>query len=108
MHSQVSLPASHLINDYQELVDGIIDNLWDNILSLKGCSLVSKSWRPRAQEWLFVAVAIRSLPLCTGSPTAMMSGKLSVVPKESATVTILNRGSYQEAPSHPMAVGYVA
>lgn len=37
----------------QELVDAIIDYLWDEKNTLSACSLVSKSWSPRARRLLF-------------------------------------------------------
>ena len=37
----------------QELVDAILDCLWDEKNSLSACSLVSKSWSPRARRLLF-------------------------------------------------------
>ena len=44
--------APHLTNE-------IIDQLQDDTLSLRNCSMVAKSWRDRALKWLFEAVVVQ-------------------------------------------------
>ena len=43
----------------QELVEHIIDQLYDDLAALESCSLVSRSWRPRSQYRRFRIVEVR-------------------------------------------------
>ena len=63
MHPKSPLLARYSIKYHQELVNWIIDDLRDSIPTLKFCSLVSKSWQPRAQKWLFEVVVFNAPPL---------------------------------------------
>lgn len=53
------MPYPHL---FQELVDGILDHLRDDVRALKKCSLVSKSFLPTAQRHLFSTLDLDSSP----------------------------------------------
>ena len=54
-----SLTATVAIRVAPNLTKEIIDQLHDDPLSLRHCSLVSKTWRERALKWLFAAIVMQ-------------------------------------------------
>jgi len=60
----------------QELVDGIIDELKNDVASLRSCSLVSSSWAYRCRKYLFETVHL---------PTCLLQKWLERIPVNLAT-----------------------
>ncbi|KAK7690611.1 hypothetical protein QCA50_005710 [Cerrena zonata] len=50
---------------FQELVDRVIDHLWDDKPSLGACTLVCSSWLPEARYHLFREIILRFSNSCT-------------------------------------------
>lgn len=54
-----SLIATVAIRVAPNLTSEILNQLQDDLFSLKQCSLVSKKWREPALKWLFAAIVVR-------------------------------------------------
>ena len=108
MHPKAPLLARHSIKYHQELVDRIIDDLRDSIPTLKLCSLVSKSWQPRAQKWLFEIVVFNAPPLYSDFPTTAMSGELPKRVQEVRRSNLHPRGAHKKTPARLIPVERVA
>ncbi|THU77144.1 hypothetical protein K435DRAFT_703039, partial [Dendrothele bispora CBS 962.96] len=63
----------------QELVDSIIDHLFDDPVSLKTCALVSKSWLPSTRHHIFHH--IRLDPSQNPNPTKSLCRLLKTTPE---------------------------
>lgn len=48
----------------QELVDEVIDHLWDDVTSLRACSLSCSTWLPTSRTHLFRQVDLRDAAAC--------------------------------------------
>ncbi|EKM53884.1 uncharacterized protein PHACADRAFT_257364 [Phanerochaete carnosa HHB-10118-sp] len=85
-----------------ELIDLVIDELQHDIVSLRSCSLVCKSWLPRSSTHLFSSLYISSLPVSailvtfrnfipssTRISLHVRHFEVNVVPHSSADVTAL-------------------
>lgn len=54
-----SLIATVAIRVAPNLINEVVGQLRDDTLSLRHCSLVSKTWRERALKWLFTAIVMQ-------------------------------------------------
>jgi hypothetical protein len=79
------LMAAMVLRVAPNLINAIVDQLRDDIPSLKRCSKVAKLWRARSSKWLFEAIALRitadpwSYTQWLGEPTpGMIQDKLRI------------------------------